>query len=54
MSNGLDPNQDRRCVGPDLNLNCLQRVSIDEKIPLLAGKQLSNAMNSFMIIVGCE
>ena len=27
MSNDLDPDQDRRFVGPDLGPNCLQRVS---------------------------
>ena len=25
MSKGLDPDQDRRLVGPDLSLNCVQR-----------------------------
>ena len=25
----LDPDQDRRSVGPDLDPNCLQRVSVD-------------------------
>ena len=27
MSNGLDSDQDRHFVGPDLGLNCLQRFS---------------------------
>ena len=27
MSNVLDPDQDRRSVGPDLSPNCLQRLS---------------------------
>ena len=27
MSNGFDPDQDRRSVGPDLDQNCLQRSS---------------------------
>ena len=31
MSNGLDPDQDRRSVGPDLDQNSLQRLSADEK-----------------------
>ena len=30
-SNGLDPDQDRRSVGPDLGPNCLQEYSADEK-----------------------
>ena len=33
----LDPDQDCHCVGPDLSLNCLQRLSADEKSQ--AGKQ---------------
>ena len=31
MSNGLDPDQDRRSVGPDLGPKCLQRLSADEQ-----------------------
>ena len=30
MSNGLDPDQDRQ--SPDLDPNCLQRLSADNKI----------------------
>ena len=26
VSNGLDPDQDRHCVGPDLCLDCLQML----------------------------
>ena len=33
MSNGLDPDQDRSYVGPDLGPNCLQRLSADDKSP---------------------
>ena len=29
MSNNLDPDQTRRFVGPDLDPNCLQRLSAD-------------------------
>ena len=32
VSNNLDPDQDRRCVGPDLGPNCLQRLSAEEKV----------------------
>ena len=32
VSNGLDPDQDRHSVSPDLSLNCLQRFSADDKI----------------------
>ena len=31
LSNRLDPDQDRRSVGPDLCPNCLQRLSADGK-----------------------
>ena len=31
MSNGLDPDQNRRSVGPDLDSNCLSRVTADVK-----------------------
>ena len=31
MSNGLDPDRDRRSVGPDLGPNCLQRLSPNDK-----------------------
>ena len=30
-SNGLDSDQDRHCVSPDLGPNCLQRFSADDK-----------------------
>ena len=30
-SNGLDPDQDRQNVGPDLGPNCLQTLSADNK-----------------------
>ena len=32
MSNGLDPDQDRRSVGPDPGSNSLQRLSADDII----------------------
>ena len=31
VSNSLDPDQDRRFVGPGLDPNCLQRLSADNK-----------------------
>ena len=31
VSNGLDPDQDRLSVGPDLGPNCLQSLSADDK-----------------------
>ena len=32
VSNDLDPDQDRRSVGPDLDPNCFQRLSADDKV----------------------
>ena len=40
VSNGLDPDQDRHSVGPDLDPNCLQRLSAVDKSPV-AGKELT-------------
>ena len=34
VSNGLDPDQDRRSVGPDLGPNSLQMLSADNKLSL--------------------
>ena len=38
VSNGLDPDQDQRSVGPDLGPNCLQRSSADDKSCRQRGK----------------
>ena len=32
MSNGLDPDQDRQNVGPDLGQNCLQSLSVRKEL----------------------
>ena len=41
VSNSLDPDHDRRFVGPDLGPNCLQRLSADDKFESpLARKEL--------------
>ena len=32
MSITLDPDQDWHSIGPDLDLNCLQRLSADNKV----------------------
>ena len=40
VSDSLDPDQARQNVGPDLDPNCLQRLSADKKV-LLAGKELN-------------
>ena len=46
MSNGLelDPDQDRRSVGPDLDPNYLQRLSADDE-SLLAWKEFNLVVN---------
>ena len=33
VSNSLNPDQDRHSVGPDLDPNCLKRLSADDKTP---------------------
>ena len=35
LVNGLDPDQDRCYVGPDLGLKCLQRILADDKKSLI-------------------
>ena len=40
MSNGLDPDQDQRSVGPDLGPNCLQRLSAEDKSSLVHIQQV--------------
>ena len=45
ISNGLDPDQDRRSVGPDLDPNCLQMLSADAKSRRKQGKSYSNQMS---------
>ena len=30
VANSLDPSQARHCVGPDLDPNCLQRLSVND------------------------
>ena len=46
MSNGLklDPDQDRHSVGPDLDPDCLQRLSADDELPL-AWKEFNLVVN---------
>ena len=39
VSNGLDPDQDRRSVGPDMGSNCSQRLSADDKIRRQQGQE---------------
>ena len=46
MSNSLNPDQDRHSVGPDLDSNCLQRLSATKKAAtrkeLIVDTQLSS------------
>ena len=51
MSNRSDPDQALRFVGPDLGLNCLQRLSTDD-----ARRQRVNKFNKLVrvyFILGC-
>ena len=41
VSNSLDPDQDRRSVGPNLGPNCLQRLSADDKSGRLVSTYLT-------------
>ena len=41
VSNGLDLDQVRHSVGPDLDPNCLQRLSADHEISAIARKELN-------------
>ena len=38
LSNDLDPDQNRRTVGPNLDPNGLQSISVDDKSRFLQGK----------------
>ena len=52
MSNGLGPNQDPRCVGPDLGPNCLQRLSADDKSrSYQANTKLSILLSAFYGVI---
>ena len=50
MSNGLDPDQNRRSVGPDLGPNCLQRLSAENKSEETV-KYISELISSWLIPV---
>ena len=41
MSNSSDPDQNRHFVGPDLNLNCLQKLSAGYQQTALVGRELT-------------
>ena len=46
ISNRLDPDYARHFVGPDLGPNCLQKLSADDKSPLV-GKEFSSVLGPF-------
>ena len=46
VSNSLDPDQDRRSVGPDLGPNCLQKLSADN-----TSRQRVKSTNSTVLVV---
>ena len=67
MSNNLDPDQDRRPVGPDLGPNCLQRLSAHDQnvaaikerddqidtcvVPMYALVQINNTFEKHTVII---
>ena len=56
VSNCLDPDQDRRFVGPDLGPYCLQRLSADHKVATSKERVNSQLMedNKWIIRVNCD
>ena len=44
MSNSLDPDQALHFVGPDLDPNCLQRLSADEKSAASKERVISSSL----------
>ena len=44
MSNSLDPDQAQHFVGPDLDPNCLQRLSADDTPAALFGLSVKRVM----------
>ena len=52
VTNGLDPDQYQHYANPDLSSNCLQRLSVDDKSPLVR-KELSYVVASGGEITSC-
>ena len=48
MSNRMDPDQARRFVGPDLDPNCLQKLSADETLAKLILQAFQNYDGHFL------
>ena len=51
VSNCLDPDQDRRFVGPDLGPYCLQSLSADQKVATSKERLNSQLMEDDMWII---
>ena len=51
VSNSFDPDQARHFVGPDLGLNCLQRLSADDTIRQRANPFLTHFQYSLILKV---
>ena len=54
VSNGLNPDQDPRKVGPDLDPNCLQRLSADDKESPLVWKERTKTISGLMAAKGTQ
>ena len=52
LSVGLDPDQDRRSVGPDLGPNCLQSIISRRQKSPLARKELKCRLQGLMRYLG--
>ena len=48
VSDGLDPDQAGQNVRPDLGLNCLQRLSTDDKV--MAGRQAGKELIIYFLL----
>ena len=51
VSNGLDPDQDRRSVGLFLDPNCLQKLSVDDKSRRYQGKSLAYPTSKVILTI---
>ena len=52
MSNCLDPDHEGHFVGPDLDLNCPQRLSADDKIAV--GKEVIPGKKDWCMVKLCK
>ena len=54
VSNGLDPDQDRHSVSPDLGSNCVQRLSADDKRKIQFSDQLVQYCLCLLYVLICK